>query len=315
MRVLVTGATGFVGQHLVRLLLSLRRRVYGTYLSPPTEWGFDAALLRCDVRDAARVLAITRKIRPNQIYHLAGQASPSQSIEDFRNTFDTNFWGTYNLLEATRKVVPTARILVVGSGQCYGRVKASRLPIGEHQVFAAPNPYALSKAAADMLASQYHSRFGLHIIRARPFNHTGPGQQQGFVCSDYARQIAAIELGKRRAFVRIHDPQARRDFSDVRDVVRAYELLLEKGKPGEAYNVASGKPISVREIVFSLVSLASRPVHVSAVHRRLGSADVATLYGSNRKLRRTTGWRPEYSLQQTLADLFDYWKMASDLKS
>ncbi len=308
MRILVTGATGFVGQHLVRLLLSLRHSVYGTYLSAPTEWGFDAALFRCDIRDAARVRALTRQIRPDRIYHLAGQSSPSQSLQDFRNAFNTNFWGTYNLLEAAGQVAPRARILVVGSSQCYGKVRASKLPITENQVFAPLNPYALGKSAADMLAGQYHSRFGLHVVRARPFNHTGPGQQQGFVCSDYARQIVAIESGHGRAFLRVRDPQVRRDFSDVRDVVRAYELLLEKGKPGQAYNVASGKPISVREIVLSLVSFSSRPIQISVLRQH--SADASTLYGCSRKLHRATGWKPAYNMHQTLADLFDYWKAA-----
>jgi len=317
MRVFVTGATGFAGQHLVRLLLSRRHSVYGTYLTPPREWVFDAALFHCDIRDAARVLAITREVCPGRIYHLAGESSPSQSLEDFRNAFDTNFWGTYNLLEAAHQAVPQARVLVVGSGQCYGPVKASKLPVTEDQVFAPPNPYALSKAAADMLGGQYHSRFGLHVIRARPFNHTGPGQQQGFVCSDYARQIAIIEsgLGCERPVLQVRDPQVRRDFSDVRDVVRAYELLLEKGKPGEAYNVASGRPISVKQIVVSLVSLSSRPIHLSAQRQRLRPGDVPTLYGSSRKLRRATGWKPAYNMQRTLGDLFDYWKTACDTKN
>ena len=258
MRVLVTGATGFAGQHLVKLLLSRGYTVYGTYLLPPDKWKFDAALFRCDVRDAARLRRVVRKVRPSRIYHLAGQSSPSRALEDFQGAFDTNFWGTYNVLEAARHAVPRARILVVGSGQCYGQVQASALPITEEQPFAPPNPYALSKAAADMLASQYHSRFGVHVIRVRPFNHTGPGQQQGFVCSDYARRIVASEFGRGRAVVRVRNPQVRRDFSDVRDVVRAYALLLEKGKPGEAYNVASGKAISVRQIVLSLALFSSR---------------------------------------------------------
>jgi GDP-4-dehydro-6-deoxy-D-mannose reductase len=315
MCVLVTGATGFVGQHLVKLLLSLRHSVFGTYLSPPTEWGFDATLFRCDVRDSARVRAIIRKICPTRIYHLAGESSPSQSLKDFRNTFDTNFWGTYNVLEAARQVVPRARVLVVGSGQCYGQVGASRLPANEDQILAPPNPYALSKAAADMLAGQYHSRYGLRVVRARPFNHTGPGQQQGFVCSDYARQVAAIESGQGCAVVHVRDPHVRRDFSDVRDIVRAYELLLEKGKPGEAYNVASGKTISVHQIVLSLVSLSSRPIQVSYSRQRLRSTDVPTLYGSSRKLRRTTGWKPTYKMHQTLEDLFEYWKTALNAKN
>jgi GDP-4-dehydro-6-deoxy-D-mannose reductase len=312
MRVLVTGATGFVGQHLVRLLLSHGKSVSGTYLNPPREWELKAALFQCDIRDAARVLAIARETRPSQIYHLAGQSSPSQSLEDFRNTFDTNFWGTYNLLEATRQVVPKARVLVVGSSQCYGSVKPSRLPISEDQVFAPTNPYALSKGAADMLAGQYHSRFGLQVVRARPFNHTGPGQEQGFVCPDYARQVIAIELGLGNAnpVLRVRDPQIRRDFSDVRDVVRAYELLLERGKPGEAYNVASGRTISVKQIVLSLVSLSSKPIRISAQRRSLRDGDIPTFYGSSLKLRRATGWKPAYNMHQTLADLFDYWKIA-----
>jgi GDP-4-dehydro-6-deoxy-D-mannose reductase len=163
-----------------------------------------------------------------------------------------------------------------------------------------------------MLAGQYHSRFGLHIVRARPFNHTGPGQQLGFVCSDYARQIAVIETGsvQERPVIRVRDPQVRRDFSDVRDVVRAYELLLEKGNPGEAYNVASGRPISVKQIVRSLASLSSRPIHISGRRQRLRSGDVPILYGSNRKLRRATGWKPAYNIEKTLRDLFDYWKTA-----
>jgi GDP-4-dehydro-6-deoxy-D-mannose reductase len=312
MRVLVTGATGFVGQHLVRLLLSLRHSVYGTYLSQPPEWVFDVPLFRCDIRDAARILTVTREICPDQIYHLAGHSSPSQSLEDFKNVFDTNFWGTYNVLEAARQAVPKARVLVVGSAQCYGPVKASRLPIAEDEVFAPPNPYALSKAAADMLAGQYHSRFGLHIVRARPFNHTGPGQQLGFVCSDYAHQIAVIEAGSGQEcpIIRVRDPQVRRDFTDVRDVVRAYVLLLQKGKQGEAYNVASGRLISIKEIVVLLASLSSRPVHISARRQRLRPGDVPILYGSNRKLRRATGWKPAYNIDKTLRDLFDYWKTA-----
>jgi GDP-4-dehydro-6-deoxy-D-mannose reductase len=308
MRVLVTGATGFVGRHLVRLLLSLGQSVSGTYLSPPTDWRLDAALFRCDVRDPAQVRAITQEIRPERIYHLAGEASPSRSLEDFRNTFDTNFWGTYNVLEAALQIVPRSRILVIGSGQCYGPAKTGSSGVTEDHVFAPANPYALSKAAADMLGGQYYSRFGLHIVLARPFNHTGPGQQQGFVCSDYARQIAAIDSGDGRAVVRVRDPMVKRDFSDVRDVVCAYELLLQKGKPGEAYNVASAQPISVKAIVYLLASFSSRPIQIVALRQGLRSGDVRTLYGCNRKLRRATRWKPAYNIHQTLRDLFDYWK-------
>lgn len=310
MRVLVTGATGFVGQHLVRFLNSLQYTVYGTYLSKEALARVPAVkLFRCDVRDAGRLRSIVRQIRPNRIYHLAAQSSPVESFRNLQGVYETNFWGTYNLLEAVRQVAPKARVLVVGSGQCYGPVKPSQLPATEDQAFAPPNPYALSKAAADMLAGQYYSRFGLHLIRARPFNHTGPGQAADFVCSDFARQIAAIDLGLRRPVVCTGDLRAKRDFSDVRDVVRAYELLLEKATPGEAYNVASGQATSVRQIVRLLASFSSRPIRLSVQRQRLRPGDARTLYGSNRKLRYATNWKPVYSLRSTLQDLYEYWKM------
>jgi len=307
MRALVTGATGFVGQHLIRLLSSRQYSVYGTYLAAPAEPIDKATLFRCDVRDATRLRAITGDIRPSRIYHLAAQSSPSNSIT--KEAFETNFWGTYNLLEVVRQVAPRARVLVVGSGQCYGEVHARGTPITESRPFVPPNPYALSKAAADMLSSQYFSRFGLHIVRARPFNHTGPGQQQGFVCSDYASQIAAIELGQRKPIIRLRDAQKQRDFSDVRDVVLAYELLLQKGEPGEAYNIASGRAISVRQLVRVLISFCSRPIRISLQHQQVRSGDIQSLYGSNRKLQRATGWKPAYNIRQTLQDLFEYWKI------
>lgn len=311
MRILITGATGFVGQHLVRLLLSRKHDVYGSYISPPVEWPFAAELLSCDVTDAHAVRKIVAEVRPREIYHLAALSSPSQSLDLPRDVYETNFWGTYNILETARQVVPQARILVVGSGQCYGEAR-NRKPLTESTVFSPPNPYALSKAAADMLAAQYHFRFGLHTVRARPFNHTGPGQQLGFVSSDYAQRVVDMELGKERPVLRIRDSGARRDFTDVRDVVRAYELLIKKGKPGEAYNVASGRPVSVKEIVSILVSFCSRPVHIVEQRQQDSAAQMLTLYGSSLKLSRATGWKPRYNMHQTLRDLFDYWKQLSN---
>ena len=194
-------------------------------------------------------------------------------------------------------------------------MKPSHLPVTEDQAFAPPNPYALSKAAADMLAGQYYFRFGLHIIRARPFNHTGPGQMPGFVCSDFARQIAAIDLGLQRPVVRVGNLRAKRDFTDVRDVVQAYQLLLEKGKPGEAYNVASGQATSVWQIVRVLASFSSWRIRLSVQGQRFRPGDVRTLYGSSLKLRRATGWKPAYNLRTTLRDLYVWWKMTECVRS
>ena len=307
MRILVTGATGFVGEHLVRLLLSRDHNVFGTYLSVPASWEFAADLVSCDVRDADSVRKVVADIHPHKVYHLAAQSSPSQTLEQTRDVYESNFWGTYNLLESVRQVAPKAQILVVGSGQCYGEVR-NRKSLTESAVLSPRNPYALSKAAADMLAGQFYYRFGLHIIRARPFNHTGPGQQAGFVCSDYARRIVDIDGGNEPPVLHIRDSGVRRDFSDVRDVVRAYELLIEKGKPGEAYNVASGRSMTIREIVSILVSFCSRRVQILAGHQEARAGDIANLYGSALKLSRTTGWKPRYNMRQTLRDLFEYWK-------
>jgi GDP-4-dehydro-6-deoxy-D-mannose reductase len=310
MRVLVTGASGFVGQHLVRHLRSRGHSVFGTYFSKSDLAGPRTHFLRCDIRNARSVLAVVRDVRPHHIFHLAAQSSPVKSANDLEGVFRTNFWGTFNVLEAVRHACPVARLLVVTSGQCYGPVRHSRLPIKETEPFAPANPYALSKAAADMLAGQYYSRFGLHVIRARPFNHSGPGQDAAFVCSDFARQVAAIDLGFRKPVLFLGDLHRNRDFTDVRDVVTAYELLLEKAPPGEAYNVASGRASSLKEVVRMLVSLSSRPIRLSVEQNRLRSGEARTIYGSNRKLRRATGWKPSYRLSDTLRDLFNYWRAA-----
>ena len=309
MRILVTGAAGFVGRHLVRLLKSCGHTIYGTSFSKgTTERVPDARIFRCNIRDAARLRAIVRRIRPHRVYHLAAYSSVVNSFRDFRNVYETNFWGTFNVLEAVRQEAPKARVLVVGTGQCYGSVKPSQLPVTESQALSPQSPYALSKAAADLLASQYHQRFGLHIIRARPFNHTGPGQSPEFVCSDWARQIASADLRLSPPILSVGDLTVRRDFSDVRDVVRAYVLLLEKGRPGEAYNVGSGRTTPVRQIVKLLMGFSPLPIRVSVQSHRLRPGEARTLYGSNHKLMRHTSWKPKYNLETTLRDLYVHWK-------
>ena len=311
MRVFVTGATGFVGLHLLRFLLNRGHVLFGTYIAEkPSQIAPGVKLYRCDIRDGARLRTIFRRVRPQRVYHLAALSSVKESFTDFQAVYDTNFWGTFHLLEAVRQNAPEARLLVVGSSQCYGAIKPSRLPVDESHPFSPQNPYALSKASADLLAGYYHRRFRLHVIRARPFNHTGPGQAPNFVCSDFARQIAAIELGLQPPVLRTGDIDVRRDFSDVRDVVRAYELLLEKAKSGEAYNVASGHVTPVRQIVRILASFCPRPIRITVQRQRLRPHEEQTLYGSIRKLQRTTGWEHEYNLKKTLRDLYLYWKVS-----
>jgi GDP-4-dehydro-6-deoxy-D-mannose reductase len=311
MRALVTGAVGFVGRHLVRSLRDRQVEVCATDIntgSSVASLGSGVVFRECDIRDARQVDALIRETRPEEIYHLAAFSSPQNSFRDFKLVHDTNFWGTFNFLEAIRCAAPHARLLIVSSSHCYAPAQPHELPIQESHPFAPKSPYALSKASADLLGAYYHSSARLHVVRARPFNHTGPGQSPAFVCSDFARQIAAIELDFQPPELKVGNLQSLRDFSDVRDVVRAYELLLERGEPGEAYNVGSGTAVAMEKILEILIGLSSRPVRVVTESERVRQGEVTVMYGSISKLVSRTGYMPQIRLEQTLADILYYWR-------
>ena len=308
MRVLVTGATGFVGQHLLRLLSSGRNEIFGTFLQHDLpEVSRNVKLLECDLRECEQVLAVVRDVRPNHVYHLAALSSVRDSFNEARGVYEANFFGTLNLLEAIRESQIGARVLLVTSAHAYGRIKSTKMLTEEHPL-APDTPYGVSKAAADMLGSQFFQTYGLKVIRARPFNHTGPGQSPDFVCSDFARQFAAIELGLMPPTVHVGNIDARRDFSDVRDVVRAYALLMRKGRPGDAYNVGSGSAVSLRQILKILSSFCSRKVRIEVAAERVRRGEADVMCGSNRKIRQATGWVRKYELHRTLEDIYTYWQ-------
>ena len=311
MRVLVTGARGFVGRHLVAHLLRRKYEVVGVGLKgdmPADGTGRESDWIVCDIRDKEELLEVVRSSRPDCICHLAAYSSPRNSFSDFPGVLNTNFWGTFNLLEAARYTAPQARVVVVGSAQCYGAAKTRQLPLLESHILGPKSPYSLSKAAADLLAYYYYSHFHLDVVRARPFNHTGPGQDSEFVSSGFARQIVEIEMGLRPPEVLVGNLKVKRDFTDVRDVVRAYELLLRKGRAGEAYNVASGKAVSIRRVLEILLAYTPVPIRVRVDGKRFRAEDTAVLYGSYSKLRRHTGWVPQIKLTTTLRQLIDYWR-------
>lgn len=310
MRVLVTGGTGFVGQHLIRLLNQRKHTIFATYLVEPDQACPMAELLVCDIRDRKQVLQVIRYARPQHIYHLSALSSVIKSFDESRRVWETNVWGAMNLLDSVKEASPQARVLLVGSSQVYGNVARARLPISEDERFSPASPYAASKAAAEMLATQFWHASALEVIRARPFNHTGPGQSSEFVCSDLARQVAEIELGLCSPVLRVGNIRVKRDFSDVRDVVRAYELLMTRGAPGDAYNVSSGRSACIIDIIKHLRSFSSRPFQLQIEQKRARSGEVPVSYGSNRKLRRATGWKPEYTLAETLRDTYEFWKTA-----
>ena len=294
MRVLVTGSKGFVGQWLLQHLEA----------NGDEPVGLDAEV---DITDAAAIGKAVGRVAPDAICHLAAQASVSASWADQPGTYSVNTIGSVNVLTAALSCSVRPRVLLVSSSEVYGRVRPSELPIREDHPFAPVSPYAASKAAAEFAGVQAWLGGELEVVRARPFNHTGPGQRPDFVVAALAKQVAeAMESGADALYTGNLDP--RRDITDVRDVVRAYRLLLDLGEPGEAYNVCSGSAVSIREVAERLLRVAGLDLPVVVDGDRVRPVDIPELRGDPSKLQRATGWRPEIGLDQTLADVVGYWK-------
>jgi GDP-4-dehydro-6-deoxy-D-mannose reductase len=310
-RVLITGATGFVGRHLMNLLPATEYTVFGTsYPQPPP--AAETNLFFLDLRSERDVYDAMKMARPKWVFHLAAVSNVRHSWEKKRETMETNIMGTFYLFEAVKKFAPDARILFVSSSDIYGsppdRESSVRKAFRESAPFELTSPYALSKVGGELLAGFYTRIEGLDIVIARPFSHTGPGQSTDFVCSDWARQIIQVERGACLPVIRVGNVDVERDYTDVRDTVRAYVLLLKKGKKGEVYNICRGEPVSLRRILETYISLCSKTVTVEQDQRRLRKVDIPFLAGDNSRLKKETGWSPQIPLERTLQDLLDYWR-------
>jgi GDP-4-dehydro-6-deoxy-D-mannose reductase len=315
MKVLITGITGFVGSHLAEYCLAL---------DPPVEvvgicrWrsrreniehlGNAVALHECDLRDASSVKKLLADVRPERIFHLAAQSYVPSSWNAPAETITTNVIGQLNVFEAMRELQLDARIQIAGSSEEYGLVHPHETPITEDNPLRPLSPYAVSKVAQDTLAYQYHQSYGLQTVRTRAFNHTGPRRGEVFVTSNFAKQIAAIEAGLQGPVIHVGDLTPERDFTDVRDVVRAYWLSLEKCTAGEVYNIASGKAYRIRQVLDILRSHSDVEIEIREDPARLRPSDVPLLLGDNTKFREATGWQPEIPFEQTSKDLLDYWR-------
>jgi GDP-4-dehydro-6-deoxy-D-mannose reductase len=322
MRVLITGAAGFVGRHLARHLRAAGHTVVGldSPLHPEAlRWSEDAGLdLReADVADRHALFSRLAEVHPDAVVHLAAVSSVADSLRDPLLTWRVNLTGTLNLLDAVREHTPGARVLVVSTSEVYGRVLPEAQPITEDHPLRPVTPYAASKAAADLAAFQYAAAYGLDVVRVRPFNHTGPGQSDRFVCSNFARQVAELEKRAVRdeasaaagaLSLRVGNLDAERDFTDVRDVVRAYELALLKGERGAVYNLAGGRPRPVRWVAETLVRLARVRIEIVRDPARERPVDLPLVCGSADRFAALTGWQPAIPLDQTLADLLDDWR-------
>jgi GDP-4-dehydro-6-deoxy-D-mannose reductase len=306
-RVLVTGATGFVGRHLVRLLQDRGDRIFGTCF--PDQPDIQAGdFVHLDLRSEADLAEFVRKSQPERIVHLAAVSNVRQSWDKRTETLQTNLLGTSNLFEAARRYAPGCRILFLSSSDVYGELSGQEKYFKEEDPCQVVSPYAFSKVAGELLSRFYFQVEKLDIVLARPFPHAGPGQASNFVFSDWARQVALIDRGQRPPLMEVGNLAIRRDYSDVRDTVKAYALLLDKGRPGETYNVCSGKAVSLREVLDTLVKLLARPVEVRQDPSRLRKTDIPFLAGDGSKLRRETGWAPLIPFSQTLRDIVDYWR-------
>ncbi len=304
--ILITGASGFVGPHLARVLAARGARVVGLAAAAAPAGLTLAAWHTTDVLDREALARAIAASRPDAVVHLAGQSSAARSFEQPVETFRLNVTGTWNLLEGVREHAPRARTLIVGSGEVYGPL-AEGARAAEDAPFNPVSPYGLSKAAADALAELHARAHGLDVVRTRSFGHTGPGQESRFVVPSFARQIAAIERGA-EPVLRVGNLEVSRDLTDVRDIVRAYVLLLERGKPGEAYNVCRGVTVRLADMVRMLAGRSRVPVRIEVDPARVRAADVAWLAGDPAKLERDTGWRAEIAFERTLDDVLEEWR-------
>ncbi|MCA9751088.1 MAG: GDP-mannose 4,6-dehydratase [Gemmatimonadetes bacterium] len=314
MRVLIVGAAGFVGRHLVAECAGHGDDVTGTYLAEATAGAPDDAglsWLPLDLLDEGSIDRALETARPEGIVHVAGQANVSAAAADPIAAFRVNAEGTVRLLNSAQRHVPGARVLVVTSAEVYGAVPAEELPVTEDRPLAPRTPYGVGKAAADFAAEQAWVVRRQPVIRMRPFNHVGPGQRPGFVVPDFARQIAAIERGVRPAVLEVGNLSARRDFTDVRDIARGYRLALERGRPGAAYNLCSGRSWAIEEIVRELLGQARREIEVRRDPARMRPSEVPEFRGDSTRAHEEFGWEPRIDLARSLAEVLDEWREAS----
>jgi GDP-4-dehydro-6-deoxy-D-mannose reductase len=312
LKALITGVSGFVGSHLAEYLLevtgwAVAGTVFGPYNNIADLCGrlelYPAELSHLDV-----MTFILEQAQPDIIFHLAAQPLVSTSRRDPWGTLETNIRMQLNILEGVAQVKPECRVLVVGSSEEYGLTSPQDLPIDEETPLRPLNAYALSKVTQDLMGLQYHLTHKMHVVRARPFNHIGPRQRMGFVAPDFASQIAAAELGLQPPTIDVGNLATRRDFSDVRDVVRAYVLLVTQGEPGQVYNVGAGESHSVQELLDNLLAMSRVSIEVRQDPNRKRPADVPEVVCDASRLQELTGWRPAIPFERSLQDILEYWR-------
>jgi GDP-4-dehydro-6-deoxy-D-mannose reductase len=314
LRVLITGITGFVGSHLAEYCLARGDvELFGTLrwrsrMDNVHDVAESVEMIDCDLRDYIATRRTIADVRPDFIFHLAAQSFVPTSWKAPVETVVTNMVGEINIFESLRELGLWSRVQIAGSSEEYGLVHEDEVPIKETNPLRPLSPYGVSKVGQDLLGYQYHMSYGLNIIRTRAFNHTGPRRGDVFVSSNFAKQIAMIEKGAKEPVIEVGNLDARRDFTDVRDMVKAYWLAVEKGVPGEVYNLGSGKDVTIRKMLDMLLEHSNMKIDVRQDPSRMRPSDVEILLADTTKFHELTGWVPEIPLEKTLGDLLDYWR-------
>ncbi len=315
MRVLITGITGFAGSHLAEYILNRHPgvEVFGivrwrSRMENVASFRDKIELCEADLKDMVSLQSCLAHIKPDRVFHLAAQSFVPTSWTCPGETFAINATGQINLFQALLGLKQAPLIQVAGSSEEYGQVFSDEIPMKETNPLRPLSPYAVSKVAQDLLGYQYFKSYGLPVVRTRGFNHTGPRRGEVFATSSLAKQIAQCEKKKTKPILRVGNLDAQRDFSDVRDIVEAYWLSLDRGEPGDVYNIGSGFARTIREVLDILLSLSSVDVKVEVDPKRLRPSDVPILLADASKFISRTGWQPRIPFEQTLRDLLDYWR-------
>lgn len=311
MQVMVTGAEGFIGKYLVQLLANEGNTVIATWYDEENARKIptlkNIKLLKCDVRNRKNLEKIVGKYVPEYFYHLAAQSFPTKSWEDPWYTMEVNVIGTVNLFEAIRTLRLDTKVFVACSSAEYGYVGPEEIPVKENHLLQPLHPYGVSKVAQDLLAYQYYKNFGIRCTRGRIFNTTGPGKTND-APNDFATQIVEIEKGKKENKIFVGNLETERDFTDVRDMVRAIVAATVVGKDGECYNLCSSRPIKIQNVLDTLIGLSTCKIEIVVDEKKLRPSDEKIILGDNSKLIADTGWKPEIPMYKTLADTLNFWR-------
>ena len=314
MRALITGINGFVGGYLAEhLIASGEWELFGVSRQPQLQLSHlrgHVTYLTADLMHEDGIMPILARSQPDVIFHLAAQSNVHRSFDDPDGTLLANIFPEVYLFQALLQLNRSPLIVVIGSNEIYGQVQPGELPVSEQTPLRPVSPYAVSKVAQDLLAYQYHVSHRLRTIRLRPFNHIGPRQSEQFVASAFAAQIVRIEAGMQEPLLRVGNLAAERDFTDVRDIVRAYECAAKRGQVGSAYNIGSGRSVSVRWILDTLIAFSTCHIDIALDPARMRPADVPRVVCDSRLFHRHTGWEPQIPLEQTLGDILEYWRQS-----